>query len=409
MTAQFEEHGGDLPLFTGASQLPPFGIRRVWEQVKWDLFETKDVQDAITASYVWLEDEAGHIGLGFVFTILLCWVVSLIWVGASHAAFVAVAAIVLSFFTYKELRDRRLSKARWGGVFKFNSRDLDWNVETAVFAFGVGVFFAFTPFLASWRGPLFVLPISLVVILPTAYWWLKRKLAFQQAGLPYLFRLANFDGALEPSSVKLVSKLANYRNTRHSLTQLLFGTERQPDREPEFRHILITGDLGTGKTSLCTGVAAEFALCLKKCRYLTAMKLVEFVLAKNDGRPTANEVEFDDGLYLWHPSACDMVVVDDVDIGVSVAGKDVGRRAAHLITPKQFRQALTMGGQERPLAWLGERRSVWVVGDVNQQDAWRETIAGLLGLSVGAIGVVNVGKRAPAMTNGLPDGAATAA
>ena len=40
----------------------PFGLSRIWRQIKWDLFETKDVQDAITASYVWLEDEAGHIG-----------------------------------------------------------------------------------------------------------------------------------------------------------------------------------------------------------------------------------------------------------------------------------------------------------------------------------------------------------
>jgi hypothetical protein len=273
--------------------------------------------------------------------------------------------------------------------------DLDWNIETAVLAFGVGVFFALTPFLVGWRGPLVVLPISLAVIVPVAYWWLKRKLALQQAGLPYLFRLADFNRTLEPSSVKLVSKFANYRNTRHSLTQLLFETDRQPDREPEFRHILITGDLGAGKTSLCTGIAAEFALSLKKCRYLTAMKLVEFVLAKHDGGPTANDVEFDDGLYLWHPSACDMVIVDDVDIGVSMAGQDVRRRATHLVSPKQLRQALTMGGQERPLAWLGERRSVWVVGDIDEQDAWRETIAGLLGLSIGAIAVVNVGERLP--------------
>jgi hypothetical protein len=398
MTAQFEEHGGDLPLLTGASQLSPFGIRRVWQQVKWDLFETKDVQDAITASYVWLEDEAGHIGLGFASTILLCWVVSLFWVDASpprYAAFVAVAVTLLSFFTYKELRDRKVCKARRGGVFKFDSQDLDWNVETAVLAFGVGVFFALTPFLVGWRGPLVVLPISLAVIVPMAYWWLKRKLAFQQAGLPYLFRLADFNRTLEPSSVKLVSKFASYRNTRHSLTQLLFETDRQPDREPEFRHILITGDLGAGKTSLCTGIAAEFALSLKKCRYLTAMKLVEFVLAKHDGGPTANDVEFDDGLYLWHPSACDMVIVDDVDIGVSMAGQDVRRRATHLVSPKQLRQALTMGGQERPLAWLGERRSVWVVGDIDEHDAWRETIAGLLGLSIGAIAVVNVGERLP--------------
>jgi hypothetical protein len=54
---------------------PPLGVRRVFTQVAHDLYGTKDVQDAITASYVWLADQLGHITLGLVPTLLLCWVV----------------------------------------------------------------------------------------------------------------------------------------------------------------------------------------------------------------------------------------------------------------------------------------------------------------------------------------------
>jgi hypothetical protein len=32
------------------------------------------------------------------------------------------------------------------------------------------------------------MPVSLAI----GVWWLRRKIAFQQAGLPYLYRLANF-------------------------------------------------------------------------------------------------------------------------------------------------------------------------------------------------------------------------
>jgi len=79
MSAQVEDGAGGLPSFTSAGESSPFGVQRIWRQVQWDLFATKDVQDAITASYVWLEDEAGHISLGFISTITLCWIVSLFW------------------------------------------------------------------------------------------------------------------------------------------------------------------------------------------------------------------------------------------------------------------------------------------------------------------------------------------
>ena len=37
----------------------PLGLRRVLAQAAHDLYGTKDVQDAITASYVWLADQMG--------------------------------------------------------------------------------------------------------------------------------------------------------------------------------------------------------------------------------------------------------------------------------------------------------------------------------------------------------------
>src|ERR1700722_8249214 len=56
----------------------PLGIRRVFTQVSHDLYGTKDVQDVITASYVWMADQIGHISLGLVPTLLLPWLCTLL-------------------------------------------------------------------------------------------------------------------------------------------------------------------------------------------------------------------------------------------------------------------------------------------------------------------------------------------
>src|SRR5580658_5661221 len=51
----------------------PFGIGEVWTAATHDLFGTKDVQDAITASYVWMADQIGHVFFGLALTLLPCW------------------------------------------------------------------------------------------------------------------------------------------------------------------------------------------------------------------------------------------------------------------------------------------------------------------------------------------------
>lgn len=389
----------------------PFGLPRIWRQIKWDLFETKDVQDAITASYVWLEDEAGHIGLGFVFTLAPCWLLSIFWTEAGFArsiAFIAIGAAACGVFVRKELRDRKLCKQRRGDVFKFDSRDLDWNVETASSAFALGAAFPVAAFALGphWRTVVFIVLIAIVasvVIARVAYWWLKRKVAFQQAGLPYLFRLANFRSSLTESSIDLLTKFSCYRNERVSLLDVLFGRDRGPhDKAPEFQHILVTGDLSAGKTSLCVGIGTEFAFSLNKCRYLTAINLVESLMGKPTREKSEDGVEFVDGLNLWTLDRCDMVIVDDLDVGASKTGGDAGREAAHLIDPGRFREAATGLRGQAPLRWLGARRSVWAIGNAREQEAWRAVIADLLGVSPSSIAVVHVGSQPAAAAQPEP-------
>jgi hypothetical protein len=50
-----------------------------------------------------------------------------------------------------------------------------------------------------------------------------------------------------------------------------------------------------------------------------------------------------------------------------------------LIDPATLVGTLTQGNPD-VLKWLGLKRSVWVIGDASDGDAWKSAIAGLIGV-----------------------------
>jgi hypothetical protein len=366
----------------------PLGVRRVFTQVSHDLYGTKDVQDAITASYVWMADQIGHLFLGLVPTLILAWLVS-VFLSPGVIRTILIVVLALAMFGYwvsKEFTDFHDTKQRAGDIFPFDSSDIWWNVKTALTYFGIGGIWAVTAFLHGW-ALLIVVPLTFWPGLMVAYWWLRRKLAFQQAGLPYLYRLANFKAVMapvqDPKVEEIVCKLANLKSRDVAMWRVLLGIDKVEQHLPIPRHILITGTLGAGKTSLAVGIGTEFAFALGIGRYLSAAKLVQ--LAADAPNMPQTQMEYDDGRVLWPWRQCDLIIVDDVDAGVTTP-EGV---QTHLIRPEDLAAALTIQGP-KSLYWLRERRSIWVIGNAAGAAAWKAAISGAVGLEEGEMLVVDL-------------------
>ena len=324
----------------------------------------KDVQETPTVSYVWTADQFGHFGLGFQITYALTWIAALLDVN-SFGARIGLALVNLAGWIVKEVsdffREKRLADVA-ASVFPFNANELWWNIVTALFYIGAGIVVAG----ASFVGPRQALEACCLLLVPAlglGVWWLRRKITFQQAGLPYLYRLANFPPNLaDPAAVEALI---------------------DPSTMPERRHLVLSGPIGAGKTCLAVGIGTEFAFRMGIGRYTTLVKLLQ----SNLKNPHGEAQEFQDGRTLWPWQSSDLLVVDDVD--------DAGDMATTLTYPcvlteppiAQMKLALSQLLDQGVKAGLAARRTVWVIGK-DDPAAWIAMLQEVFGIADGAIAAV---------------------
>jgi hypothetical protein len=338
-------------------------LKYVAEQAYRDWFG-KDVQETPTVSYVWTADQFGHFGLGFQITYALSWIAAILgytgkWVFVGLAAANVTVWIIKEWFDYlRELRKSKEAKS----VFKFNGREILWNVFTALFYIAFGAIVAG----AAAIEPIYGLT-SLLIITPfaiaLAFWWLRRKITFQQAGLPYLYRLATFPNEVDRTTAEFLVEMSKPTDS---------GTG--PARG---MHFIVAGDLDSGKSSLAVGVGTEFAFRMGVGRYTTLVKLLESAMRfRGDGLP---EHEFDDGRILWPWQTADLLIIDDVELNLSLLGLPPGKESTEALAVR-LKDTLQSTINPALLQSMSGRRTVWVLGEIHgaSLSRWRDVIAEII-------------------------------
>jgi hypothetical protein len=355
------------------------GVREVVDQVVRDLFG-KDVQETATFSYEWVADQFGHFALGFEITLALSWIAALLGHAGGRVGFWLALAVVL-VFVLKEADDfrREWVKARDAkSVFKFNGLEIFFNTFTAVYYIAIGALVAGFGLLDPLYGLIAIL-VAVPLTMGLGYWWLRRKLTFQQAGLPYLYRLATFPSPIGRTDAEYIVKLSK---------------PVPPGTAPTIAdHLIIAGPLDAGKSSLAVGIGTEFAVRMQMGigRYTTLAKLLQAVL--KDGQ--WDKPEFDDGRILWPWQTSDLLIVDDVD----VLSDHVPGTSTDVTTERRIVQsrADTLKAKIPAVlqAALKYRRTVWVVGDVDDGELkrWREMIADIIGVGVERVRTVKLAQK----------------
>jgi hypothetical protein len=166
--------------------------------------------------------------------------------------------------------------------------------------FGMGGAVAIVYFCNVQWGPLSLIVCALLTVLASRK-WLFEKLLFQQAALPFLYRLANFpdmiSGASSRDPYEVIKELADPGNKQ--------------------QHLIISGIPGSGKSTLAVAIGTEFAFKLGLCRYLSMVHLLDSLNPPPQPPPPrkidpVNE-EFDSGRVLWRWNKVNLLIIDDVD------------------------------------------------------------------------------------------------
>lgn len=360
------------------SDKPAVTTSQVARQAVGDWFG-KEVQNGYTMTYVWMTNQLGHFTLGFLFTFILVWIVEVahataaagcsIWFSPSDACSIAsrhlqssmllIPGLGLATWIYKEVRDCVVAmRDAKGNPFRFDIWDVVKDALTAVWFISVGIAVAYLSFL-SWFIALLVFFSGVVVALIPAKYWLSRKMCFQQADPPFLYRLADFSSALAPPPSVSVKEIEEYAAGRAL-----------------FRNLLIFGDVGSGRTSLAVGILTEHTFLVRSARYLTWAKFIE-----NAQGPEATVQE---GVVVWPWRQSDILVLDDLV-------KTIGRRP--VTAPSEIGADLR-GLPSDVVATLADRHNVWVLGPGWQPqmrpENWIEELAKILGISIEAFRYVEL-------------------
>jgi hypothetical protein len=315
---------------------PQITIKDLLRQFKRDVYG-KEVQTTSTYSYTWMADQVGHICLGIVIGFGLEAIAYLIgWEAPSVARFLAGSILVSAY----ELRTYLSSVREATGRFRLDDKCLRDNALIAAVYMIMGVAASFGFQQSGWWAVITLLAlISFAILLAPP--WLRQKIIWQKAGLPYLFRLADAKPSIGKEPAKELQTLID---------------KEAPSASGSLPHqVIVGGPIGSGRTPIAAGIGTEFAFKKTKVRYLSLDTLLECA-----ARSSKSDFYDDTGpanIEYWRWSEAQVIIIDDV--GPLISAQEADQRA----DLEKFRKLL-----HHDLAAvksvLGRRHTVWVIGDL---------------------------------------------
>jgi hypothetical protein len=334
----------------------------------WADIHDKEVYSAATYSYLWTADQMGHVALGLLLGGLIMRVASergLSWWSAAVSAI--LAAIV--FFGSWEFSTYREKAGPAGSLSVGEQRLLRRNAFIATFYMVLGTIAATAFFTTLLPWGLLIILACLVATIARALWWLRQKIVWQKAALPYLARLAGQRSALA-------------RETLHKVRAIC---EHLPTDSGDKRQLVIWGPFGVGKTPLAAAIGTEFAFCGWKVRFVTFDKLVQMAAADENDEGPSNIVYWD-----WRKA--DVLIIDDIDPGLP----------RDYLDPQEFKEIFENdfksqkdGKDQRQI--LKNCHTIWVLGtDKSEKNAYIEVIKNVTGAAEDSLEEVELGHHNPA-------------
>lgn len=304
------------------------------KQLKAD-FLGKDAHSGITLTYAWLANQFGHIALGFIPAFLLY---SLFGFNEIRAAlYISIAWFLFESFNYlSSLLSKKESQSKVVFIPKkkkviFTPKWLNvaFDTFTDVCFFALGAFLFALVIAVNNKITLIVLgALSIYLFFASKYWFITKMYQFY-ARYPFQFRLSQWDFTINTKQKEKVNQFL----------------ESKP---ASGNHLIITGDLSTGKTCLGVGMLNELSIKHNSCLFVPAMKLFNYFFKDEDDILESHEI--------WNWKTADFIMIDDINPSKPIQNE--------LVTPSLLLSFidtfLTINKKNRDL--LKNKNILWILG-----------------------------------------------
>ena len=319
--------------------------KRIFKQFKDDLIG-KDSHRGITLTYAWLANQFGHVALGFIPAFILFYLFDVD--GFKAGIYVSLTWLVFEIYNflgpllfkkeskvgtfYAPKKQKYQFKPRWKNVA------FDTFTDVCFFAFGAFLFSLAVDY--KNRVTIIILIILFIYLIFASKYWFVTKMYQFYARFPFQFRLSQWDFTISKENK---TKIDNYLVSKNS----------------DGNHLLISGTLSKGKTSLGVGILNELSIKHNSCLFVPAIKMYNYFYKDEDDVLEEHEI--------WDWKSTDFLLIDDINPSEPIQDK--------LVDPKMMISFIDTqkSANKKNRDLLKKKNVIWILGNKlskEQENDW---------------------------------------